>query len=417
MMSEPRSSRVSYTCRLYAAVLLPGNLTFNSDLQIPSSFVGGAIMVNGECSSQADGGGKSGSRQRSYKPPPVLEVPDIEENAAERKRILNVLAQRRYREKKRLRRQKEKSNEKRNEKRKEKGQESRENAGSESPSDLERESDAEIMLAPSQSPATGGLEEIDFGLAGWATYLFNNSNNVPISSLLPDTGNSSDFPSASISNEESGEEGFSIFGSEESPAGNLAGMLLTNLGPPPAWDSTSISSSDGSFADSYLLPVHELTVLRAVLRIAERIGCREQMWNLEAVSPFNQGIATSSEQLPVAWKPTASQLLIPHHPLLDFLPWPGVRDRVINIFSMPDAMRPPSATGPLALVNFAYDFEDNSEGVRIYGGDPYDPNSWEVGQVVFERWWFIFDRDVIDNSNRWRRLRGAPPLALKGTPC
>ncbi|RFU77951.1 hypothetical protein TARUN_4281 [Trichoderma arundinaceum] len=311
-------------------------------------------------------------------------------------------------EKKRLRRQ--------NEKGKGKCQDGEGRAGGESQSDCERESDAEIISASSQSPATGGLEEIDLSLAGWATCLFNNNtnnNNTSITPLLSDTRDISGFPPPAMIDEGSGEESF-IFSNDESLTGNLTSLLTANLGPPPAWDSTSTSSSDGSFADSYLLPVHELTLLRAVMRIAERIGCREQIWNLEAISPFNQGTATASEQLPVAWKPTASQLLVPHHPMLDFLPWPGVRDRVINIFSMPDEMRPPNATGPLALVNFAYDFEDNSEGVRIYGSDPHDPNSWEVGQVLFERWWFIFDRDVIESSNRWRRLRGAPPLALKG---
>lgn len=37
------------------------------------------------------------TRQRAYKKPPVLDVPDIDQDATERKRILNVLAQRRYR--------------------------------------------------------------------------------------------------------------------------------------------------------------------------------------------------------------------------------------------------------------------------------------------------------------------------------
>ena len=41
--------------------------------------------------------GRPRTRQRVYKPPPTLDVPDIEEDAAERKRVLNVLAQRRYR--------------------------------------------------------------------------------------------------------------------------------------------------------------------------------------------------------------------------------------------------------------------------------------------------------------------------------
>jgi hypothetical protein len=35
-------------------------------------------------------------RQRAYKAPAPLEVPHIEEDPAERKRMLNVLAQRRY---------------------------------------------------------------------------------------------------------------------------------------------------------------------------------------------------------------------------------------------------------------------------------------------------------------------------------
>ncbi|PNP52879.1 hypothetical protein THARTR1_06720 [Trichoderma harzianum] len=236
-------------------------------------------------------------------------------------------------------------------------------------------------------------------------------NNMSSSSSMPLLLSNavSDFSSASITC--SGEEEL-IFSNSESPDGHLTDVM------PPTWNSTSpsSSSSDGSFADSYLLPVHELTLLRAVLRISQRMGCSQQLWNLESISLFSQGIGTPSEQLPAAWKPTAAQLLVPHHPMLDFLPWPAVRDRAIDIFSMPDEMRPASATGPLALANFAYDFEDNSEGVRIYGGDVYDPNSWEVGQVFFERWWFIFDRDVIENSNRWRQLRGAPPLALKRTP-
>jgi hypothetical protein len=40
---------------------------------------------------------RSRTRQRLYKAPPTLDVPDIDQDAAERKRVLNVLAQRRYR--------------------------------------------------------------------------------------------------------------------------------------------------------------------------------------------------------------------------------------------------------------------------------------------------------------------------------
>ncbi|KAH6895296.1 hypothetical protein B0T10DRAFT_477582 [Thelonectria olida] len=166
-------------------------------------------------------------------------------------------------------------------------------------------------------------------------------------------------------------------------------------------------------ADTYNLPLIGFTLAKALVRIADRLGCTNH-WELDCISPFNHGTGTPSDQLPTAWRPTASQIVVPHHPIFDFLPWPGVRDRIINIMSLPDEMRPTNAKGPLALVNFAYDVEDDAEGVRIFGDDPYEPGSWEVGQLLFERWWFLFDREVIANSNRWRRMRGAPPLRLKG---
>ena len=205
-------------------------------------------------------------------------------------------------------------------------------------------------------------------------------------------------------------------------------LLMADVGPipvvfgttPPPSSSSSMSlthsppystPSDG-MADSYLLPVHGLTLLRAMMRIATRIGCQGSVWSLEAKSPFNEGTATPVDQLPAPWRPTTAQVLTPHHPLLDFLPWPSARDKMLSLLDLPDEARPPSASGPLALLNFAYDIEDDAEGVRIYGEDPCDPDAWEVGQVLFQRWWFLFDRDIVKRSNRWRRLRGAPPLTL-----
>ncbi|KAL7814207.1 hypothetical protein V8C44DRAFT_326068 [Trichoderma aethiopicum] len=315
-------------------------------------------------------------------------------------------------EKKRKQRQKERSKE---------GSQNNNDVVAAEPSNQNNDGETDVETVPAiddQCPASSNLVETETSVsAGWVAGIFNSCSDPSMPFPLPfqDTLHPSSFSSAVITDESSADEGF-LFSNATSLDAHLTNILPANLDPSPPWDSsTSPSSSDGSFADSYLLPVHELTLLRAMTRIAERIGCPQQMWDLGAVSPFTQGTATPADQLPPAWKPTASQLLVPHHPLLDFLPWPQVRDRMISIFSLPEGMRPPHAAGPLALANFAYDFEDGSEGVRVYGGDPYDASCWEVGQVLFERWWFIFDRDVIENSNRWRRLRGAPPLALKGT--
>jgi hypothetical protein len=185
-------------------------------------------------------------------------------------------------------------------------------------------------------------------------------------------------------------------------------------------NTNTVSSSYNSppadeFVDNYLLPVHELTLLKALMRIAGRIGCTQNLWSLETLSSFNTNTAPPHDTLPQVWRPTAAQIMIPHHPLIDFLPWPSVRDRLLAIMALPSESRPPSAAGDLWFLNFAYDLEDNAEGIRIYGGDPYDPESWEVGQKLFESWWFVFDRKVVERSNRWRELRGAPLLTAKSS--
>ena len=83
--------------------------------------------------------------------------------------------------------------------------------------------------------------------------------------------------------------------------------------------------------------------------------------------------------------------------------------------TLPAEERPESTGGEMWFHNFVYDLEDNAEGVRIYGGDPYDAGSWEVGQTLFERWWFVFDWRVVEKSNEWRLLRGAPALTPAAT--
>lgn len=169
-----------------------------------------------------------------------------------------------------------------------------------------------------------------------------------------------------------------------------------------------------SFLDTYMLPVPELKLLQAFIRIARCFESESAMWDLNATSRFNdpEGPAQIAS-LPPSWAPTLSQRTIQHHPLLDFLPWPSARDRLIAIFDLPDDVRPAGAAGgPLALAQLVYDMEDSAEGVRIWGRTPCDSTAWEIGQVIFERWWFVFDRQIVEQSNHWRSLRGAPKLRL-----
>ncbi|KAK1596343.1 uncharacterized protein LY79DRAFT_61923 [Colletotrichum navitas] len=344
------------------------------------------------------------TRQRMPKAAPSLDVPSIEQDASERKRVLNVLAQRRYRERKRQSRL------------------GRENSSHvDVPERRVSETDADSDLpcaAPSFVLETGGpieqvagkgrppASEVDGATAGFnldasAVWSTDPSDSDSISDLLYSTNPT-------------------VFGAGlhvESSWAVAAALPSTPSTVDPASLMQCSSLSPPDFPDSYLLPMRDLKVLKGLLRIATRLGSYSVMWDPAATSPFNLGTGTAVELLPETWRPTASQVLLPHHPIMDFLPWPEVRDRVINLFSLPDEARPPAARGQLGLVNFAYDLEDSSEGARIWGADPYDASSWEVGQVLFERWWFVFDRKVVKQSNKWRRLRGAATLQMRPGQC
>ncbi|KPM42399.1 hypothetical protein AK830_g4146 [Neonectria ditissima] len=382
--------------------------------------------------------GRPRTRQRAYKEPPSLPVPHIEEDAAERKRVLNVLAQRRYREKKRLNRLKAAGKDEVKEAENTATQTQEPSPSSSSDNQVEDSvhvaaTPSEIIV-PSLAPTPSIMAGLDLGTESQLDEIVDEvvtTSDFAISTLAPTSGiiagldmglsqwdplGDMSFPSLlpqlMMPDDLHGENIVQQPESSATPSISEDASLTID---PSKLDTSPMPSSDIDFTDSYHLPMLELSLAMAVARIADRLGSGQGIWDLECTSVFNTGNGTPANQLPVAWRPTRTQIVLPHHPLFDFLPWPRVRDRIINIMALPDDQRPPNAKGPLALVNFAYDIEDSAEGVRIYGEDPCEPGSWEVGQVMFERWWYLFDREIIANSNRWRRLRGAPPLRLKGS--
>lgn len=82
------------------------------------------------------------------------------------------------------------------------------------------------------------------------------------------------------------------------------------------------------------------------------------------------------------------------------------------MFAQPAHLRPVGAREEDSVLKFMWDLEADNEGVRVSGSDCYDENNWEVGQTVFENWWWAFDRGVWENSNMLRRRRGVGRLVL-----
>jgi hypothetical protein len=69
----------------------------------------------------------------------------------------------------------------------------------------------------------------------------------------------------------------------------------------------------------------------------------------------------------------------------------------------------------MGVIGLIYDVEDPAEGMRVSGADPFVPQMWEIGQHVFERWWWAFEAGIVELSNVLRRQRGRERLKLAST--
>jgi hypothetical protein len=179
-----------------------------------------------------------------------------------------------------------------------------------------------------------------------------------------------------------------------------------------------------------LLNLPILNALRAFASVAVAFDVVAHIWDpayLHIVPSGSPAVAA----LPANLHPVAAQLTIPHHPVLDMLPWPSVREKLICMLSMPSLFRPPVAReegdddamasigGEIrqstAIVQLAQDLDDMQDGggIRVHSDSftcELHEDSWEIGDVFYKKWWWCLDQKVIAVSNRRRNERGLPRL-------
>ncbi|KAM3075778.1 hypothetical protein ACMFMG_007904 [Clarireedia jacksonii] len=141
--------------------------------------------------------------------------------------------------------------------------------------------------------------------------------------------------------------------------------------------------------DNHFMFMHAMTSWAAFLRIAEmlKIACTQS-------SGFN--ICAAESSLPPSLVPTLQQQVVPHKPYVDMLPWPSMRDRILNS---------QSAINELEFV------QDMSMGeIKVWGSMPWDPMAWEFNPEFVRKWWFLVDEEILRASNFWRGQRGEAAL-------
>ncbi|CAO2655766.1 Nn.00g045690.m01.CDS01 [Neocucurbitaria sp. VM-36] len=235
--------------------------------------------------------------------------------------------------------------------------------------------------------------------------------------------------------------------------------------PSPAYNRQSPSLPPLQFPlapDGAILSIPILSAIRTFASIAVALDVATHIWDpcyLHVLPQSNPALAS----LPINLHPVAAQHTIPHHPVLDLLPWPSVREKLICMLSMPSAFRPPVAQeddddldhlsafvpvslDPLrspsshdsprmfsgdggikqsgAIVRLVQDLDDfrDGGGVRVHGntstwseGNELVEEAWEVGDVFYRKWWWCLDQRVVEASNRRRGERGLGRLTMVDT--
>ncbi|KAJ4361463.1 hypothetical protein N0V95_001880 [Ascochyta clinopodiicola] len=201
-------------------------------------------------------------------------------------------------------------------------------------------------------------------------------------------------------------------------------------------------------ADGGVLAIPIMSAIRAFVSIATALNVGDNLWDPSYLHVMPAS-ASCQASLPMNLRPVNAQLVIPHHPSLDLLPWPSMRQKLICMLAMPSKLRPPIAreedeadTNPTemglssqdpcdssssvasmgqsrAIVRLVQDLEDLQDGIQVHGntaawghGNEFVEEAWEVGEQFYSKWWWCCDQKIIEQSNKRRRKRGLGKLRI-----
>ncbi|KAE9365607.1 hypothetical protein N431DRAFT_387927 [Stipitochalara longipes BDJ] len=103
--------------------------------------------------------------------------------------------------------------------------------------------------------------------------------------------------------------------------------------------------------------------------------------------------------VPPSLLPTPLQSTAPHMPYIDLIPFPSVRNKLLQAGD---------------LINGHEMWHDLAHGdSRVWGNSPWEDSGWEIGVRFVRRWWWILDQGVLDRGNFWRGVRGEEALRLQ----
>ena len=170
------------------------------------------------------------------------------------------------------------------------------------------------------------------------------------------------------------------------------------------------------------LKMKQLMYVAACVENAASLGLHFDSSNCEEeVSPFYRAEITSVlaaascsgefAALKPYLRPSNAQLLHPHHPYLDVLPFPTFRERVIQLISSdPPMIDEDDLCDDLmndGLICWGSTMEERN--ATIGSGAPWDLRSWEAAPWFMRKWWIVIggrEGEIYQQTKWWREMRG-----------
>lgn len=164
----------------------------------------------------------------------------------------------------------------------------------------------------------------------------------------------------------------------------------------------------GSPRTDMLLHLIQFNFTKALVQNMRVLGLTSELLHDDAISPFN---VTGPWQydiepsLPSSLRPTIIQRTVAHHPWLDLLPIPEMRDNLISAGESYDETQ-------LCLDMKGHGRAHTDHTGIIVWSDPWDQTGWEVTEPFARSWgWTVRGCvNLFRSTNSWRARRNERPL-------
>ena len=164
----------------------------------------------------------------------------------------------------------------------------------------------------------------------------------------------------------------------------------------------------GSPRTDMLLHLIQFNFIKALVQNMGVLGLTSELLHDDAISPFNMTGPWQYDikpALPASLRPTVIQRTVVHHPWLDLLPIPEMRDNLISAGESYDETQ-------LCLDMKGHGRAHTEHTGIIVWSDPWDQTGWEVTEPFTRSWgWAVRGCvNLFRSTNSWRARRNERPL-------